>query len=469
MKRLLSLLCGIGFMTFTMAQGTITTSGSKPTQIKSGTVVNATVKPTTLAIKDTAHAYVLIKTSVGNITIMLYNETPKHRDNFIKLAEEGYLDSTLFHRVIKNFMIQGGDPDSRNAAKGQMLGMGGPPYTIPAEFNPKFYHKKGALAAARNGDQVNPTKASSGSQFYIVQGKKYTDAELLALEKQTGRKFSEAQKTAYKTVGGTPFLDMNYTVFGKVTEGLSVIDKIAAMATDGNDRPLSDIKMSVTILHKPKSLSTPTPKSPININISNMNTDTSTYVQIHTDYGDMKIKLYNETPLHKQNFIDLVKKSYYDGTLFHRVISGFMIQGGDPDSKNAVPGQPLGMGGPSYTIPAEFSPNFIHKKGALAAARQGDAVNPKKASSGSQFYIVQGKGLSDAELSMMESRKGIKYTEEQKKIYRESGGTPFLDMDYTVFGEVVEGLDVIDKIAAVQKGNSDRPVNDIKMTITILP
>lgn len=469
MKRLLSLLCGIGFMTFTMAQGTITTSGSKPTQIKSGTVVNATVKPTTPAIKDTAHAYVLIKTSVGNITIMLYNETPKHRDNFIKLAEEGYLDSTLFHRVIKNFMIQGGDPDSKNAAKGQMLGMGGPPYTIPAESNPKFYHKKGALAAARNGDQVNPTKASSGSQFYIVQGKKYTDAELLALEKQTGRKFSEAQKTAYKTVGGTPFLDMNYTVFGKVTEGLSVIDKIAAMATDGNDRPLSDIKMSVTILHKPKSLSTPTPKSPININISNMNTDTSTYVQIHTDYGDMKIKLYNETPLHKQNFIDLVKKSYYDGTLFHRVISGFMIQGGDPDSKNAVPGQPLGMGGPSYTIPAEFSPNFIHKKGALAAARQGDAVNPKKASSGSQFYIVQGKGLSDAELSMMESRKGIKYTEEQKKIYRESGGTPFLDMDYTVFGEVVEGLDVIDKIAAVQKGNSDRPVNDIKMTITILP
>jgi len=469
MKRLLSLLCGIGFMTFTMAQGTITTSGSKPTQIKSGTVVNATVKPTTPAIKDTAHAYVLIKTSVGNITIMLYNETPKHRDNFIKLAEEGYLDSTLFHRVIKNFMIQGGDPDSKNAAKGQMLGMGGPPYTIPAEFNPKFYHKKGALAAARNGDQVNPTKASSGSQFYIVQGKKYTDAELLALEKQTGRKFSEAQKTAYKTVGGTPFLDMNYTVFGKVTEGLSVIDKIAAMATDGNDRPLSDIKMSVTILHKPKSLSTPIPKSPININISNMNTDTSTYVQIHTDYGDMKIKLYNETPLHKQNFIDLVKKSYYDGTLFHRVISGFMIQGGDPDSKNAVPGQPLGMGGPSYTIPAEFSPNFIHKKGALAAARQGDAVNPKKASSGSQFYIVQGKGLSDAELSMMESRKGIKYTEEQKKIYRESGGTPFLDMDYTVFGEVVEGLDVIDKIAAVQKGNSDRPVNDIKMTITILP
>lgn len=469
MKRLLSLLCGIGFMTFTMAQGTITTSGSKPTQIKSGTVVNATVKPTTPAIKDTAHAYVLIKTSVGNITIMLYNETPKHRDNFIKLAEEGYLDSTLFHRVIKNFMIQGGDPDSRNAAKGQMLGMGGPPYTIPAEFNPKFYHKKGALAAARNGDQVNPTKASSGSQFYIVQGKKYTDAELLALEKQTGRKFSEAQKTAYKTVGGTPFLDMNYTVFGKVTEGLSVIDKIAAMATDGNDRPLSDIKMSVTVLHKPKSLSAPTPKSQINTNISNMNTDTSTYVQIHTDYGDMKIKLYNETPLHKQNFIDLVKKSYYDGTLFHRVISGFMIQGGDPDSKNAVPGQPLGMGGPSYTIPAEFSPNFIHKKGALAAARQGDAVNPKKASSGSQFYIVQGKGLSDAELSMMESRKGIKYTEEQKKIYRESGGTPFLDMDYTVFGEVVEGLDVIDKIAAVQKGNSDRPVNDIKMTITILP
>lgn len=470
MKQLFYLLGCLHLSLLSLGQGTTITNGNKPTTIKSGTVISTTVKPTTVtsAVKDTSHAYILIKTSLGNITLMLYNETPKHRDNFIKLAEEGYLDSTLFHRVIKNFMIQGGDPDSKKATKGQMLGMGGPPYTIPAEFNPKFYHKKGALAAAREGDQVNPSKASSGSQFYIVQGKKYTDAELLTLEKQTGRKFSEAQKVAYKTVGGTPFLDMNYTVFGKVTEGLSVIDKIASMATDGNDRPISDIKMSVSVIYKPKSLTKPTNIISNKTNNTNMNTDTSTYVQIHTDYGDMKIRLYNETPLHKQNFIDLVSKNYYDGTLFHRVISGFMIQGGDPNSKNATPGQPLGMGGPSYTIPAEINPAFIHKKGALAAARQGDAVNPKKASSGSQFYIVQGKGLTDSELQMMEANKGIKYSEEQRKIYKESGGTPFLDMEYTVFGEVVEGFDVIDKIAAVQKGYGDRPVNDVKMTITIL-
>jgi cyclophilin family peptidyl-prolyl cis-trans isomerase len=160
---------------------------------------------------------------------------------------------------------------------------------------------------------------------------------------------------------------------------------------------------------------------------------------IHTDYGDMKGILYNDTPKHRDNFVKLVKSGYYDGLLFHRVILGFMIQGGDPDSKNAKAGQALGMGGPGYTIPAEINPNFKHKRGALAAARLGGPSNPKKESSGSQFYIV-----------------------EPEK------GAHSLDGDYTVFGEITSGLDVITKIASVQKDKSDRPLKDIKMTIKMV-
>lgn len=189
-----------------------------------------------------------------------------------------------------------------------------------------------------------------------------------------------------------------------------------------------------------------------------------TMVIISTDYGDMKIKLYDETPLHRDNFIKLAKEGFFDGLLFHRVIPQFMIQGGDPTSRDAKPGQQLGAGGPGYTIPAEFNPNFIHKKGALSAARQGDQVNPKRASSGSQFYIVQGRTASAQELQ----RGGIKYTEEQMKIYAEQGGTPFLDGQYTVFGEVVEGLDVIDKIAAVRTAPGDRPIEDVKFTVKVV-
>ena len=189
-----------------------------------------------------------------------------------------------------------------------------------------------------------------------------------------------------------------------------------------------------------------------------------TMVIISTNYGDMKVKLYDETPLHRDNFIKLAKEGFFDGLLFHRAIPQFMIQGGDPTSKDAKPGQQLGSGGPGYTIPAEFNPNFIHKKGALSAARQGDQVNPKKASSGSQFYIVQGRSASAQELQ----RGGIKYTPEQIKVYAEQGGTPFLDGQYTVFGEVVEGLDVIDKIAAVRTAPGDRPLEDVKFTVKVV-
>ena len=192
---------------------------------------------------------VLISTSLGDIKLKLYNETPQHRDNFIKLVGVGFFDSTLFHRVMKSFMIQGGDPQSRTAKPGEALGNGDVGYTIPAEFNDSLFHKKGTLAGARQGDNVNPQKASSGCQFYIVQGKTYTDQELNALEASRLKfKLSPAQRKAYTTVGGTPWLDRDYTVFGEVIEGLDVVDKIAAVKTAPGDRPLEDLRMNVKII-----------------------------------------------------------------------------------------------------------------------------------------------------------------------------------------------------------------------------
>lgn len=238
---------------------------------------------------------VLIKTTVGNITIKLYNETPQHRDNFIKLVNEHYYDSILFHRVIKDFMVQAGDPESKNAEKGAQLGAGGPGYTIPAEFvYPKYFHKRGALSAARQADQVNPERKSSGSQFYIVTGKTYDKYELQDLEKQLRQKqgqgvfdrlvaqnmdsimnmqmagdndgimklqeelnaktnqilkeqgpfkFTEEQVDAYMSEGGTPFLDNDYTVFGEVIDGMKAVYKIEQAGTDMNDRPRKDIRI----------------------------------------------------------------------------------------------------------------------------------------------------------------------------------------------------------------------------------
>lgn len=243
---------------------------------------------------------VQISTSYGDIVVKLYDETPAHRDNFLKLAREGMYDGTLFHRVIKGFMIQGGDPDSKNAAPGQQLGSGDVGYTLPAEFvYPTYYHKRGVLSAARQGDQVNPERRSSGCQFYIVWGEVYTPEQLqqfearqnqsrgqqifdelaqqhidsiramydrndqqglMALQNklvaetekrlktEPGFHFTEEQVKAYTTIGGTPHLDSQYTVFGEVVSGLDVVEKIQQAATDSRDRPLEDIKMTVKVL-----------------------------------------------------------------------------------------------------------------------------------------------------------------------------------------------------------------------------
>ena len=185
-----------------------------------------------------------------------------------------------------------------------------------------------------------------------------------------------------------------------------------------------------------------------------------TRVKITTDSGIIVIRLYNQTPLHRDNFIKLVDNHFYDSLLFHRVIAGFMIQGGDPESKSAVPNQLLGKGDIGYTIPAEFDSTLFHKKGALAAAR---TLNAEKASSGCQFYIVQGKKMTDQELSAIENLKGLYFSPTKRKAYTELGGTPKLDMDYTVFGEVEKGMEVVDRIARSQKNELNRPNTDIRM------
>lgn len=194
-----------------------------------------------VAVNAQAQKYrVTIETDMGKIKGMLYNNTTLNTSNMVKLAREHSYDSTLFHRVIPEFMIQGGDPDSKTAKPGQALGGGGLKYTVPAEINDLNYHKKGAFGVARDN---NPTKAGSAMQFYIVVGKKFTDAELDALTARSGRKFSKEQREVYKTIGGTPHLDGNYTVFGEVTEGQDIVDKIAMQERDRNDRPNKDIRI----------------------------------------------------------------------------------------------------------------------------------------------------------------------------------------------------------------------------------
>jgi len=188
---------------------------------------------------------------------------------------------------------------------------------------------------------------------------------------------------------------------------------------------------------------------------------------IETNKGDIVVMLYNSTPLHQENFIKLIEENFYDSLLFHRVIENFMIQGGDPKSKNARPDLRLGGGGPGYLIDAEIG--APHLRGALAAARMGGSVNPDKKSSGSQFYIVQGRPQNDAFLNKIQRQKGLNYSPEQRQLYKEIGGIPQLDGDYTVFGEVVEGMDVVDEIAAVPTNSSDRPVEDVRIeTIRLL-
>ena len=201
---------------------------------------------------ETNETQVLMKTSLGNIKLKLYNETPQHRDNFIKLVKEGTYNGLLFHRVIKDFMIQGGDVTSKDAPMSKQLGAGDLGYTVPAEFvYPKYFHKKGALSAARTSDEVNPERESSASQFYIVTGKFFTEMELDKMEKEQGITFTPEQRQAYMLEGGTPHLDGKYTIFGEVVSGMKAVDKIQFTETNADDRPVKNIKIkSMKIVNK---------------------------------------------------------------------------------------------------------------------------------------------------------------------------------------------------------------------------
>jgi peptidyl-prolyl cis-trans isomerase B (cyclophilin B) len=206
-------------------------------------------------------------------------------------------------------------------------------------------------------------------------------------------------------------------------------------------------------------------KSRTTTQIINVTPPKECLIRIETPQGDMLARLSDQTPQHQDNFVKLVEENFYDSLLFHRVIAGFMIQGGDPDSRDAGPNARLGSGGPGYQVPAEFTPTLAHVKGAIAAARTN---NPQKLSSGSQFYIVHGRPVTESELNRHESQTGVSYPSEVREEYLEKGGVPFLDQNYTVFGQVVEGLDVIDKIAAVATGAGDRPAEDVPMKISLV-
>jgi len=206
-----------------------------------------------LFAQSPTHYYIQISTSKGDALLKLYNETPKHRDNFMKLAKEGYYNSLLFHRVIENFMIQGGDPDSKYAGDRQALGNGGPDYKISAEIQPQLIHRKGTIGAARDD---NPEKKSSASQFYLVQGRVFSEAALDSLEqfRLKGAKLSDLQRSTYTTIGGTPHLDGNYTVFGELLNGIEIIDSIASVKTDDRDRPLENVRMKMRLLERREAI-----------------------------------------------------------------------------------------------------------------------------------------------------------------------------------------------------------------------
>lgn len=208
---------------------------------------------TVVSAKTPKYHYISIKTDKGDCLLKLYNETPKHRDNFLKLVKEDYYEGLMFHRVIHNFMVQGGDPESRYAAQKQPLGEGGPDYKIPAEIQESLIHKKGTIGAARDN---NPAKQSSASQFYLVQGRVFTSEGLDSLEqfRLKGNKLTAQQRTAYTTVGGVPHLDGNYTVFGELLNGVETIDNIAVVKTDERDRPLEDVRMSMKLLTRREAL-----------------------------------------------------------------------------------------------------------------------------------------------------------------------------------------------------------------------
>lgn len=381
----------------------------------------------------------------GTVKFRLFPEyASKGTENFIKLAESGYYDGLTFHRIIQDFMIQGGDPFGN--------GMGGES-TWGGKFeggvNGHLIHVPGAVAYANSG-----STSTNGSQFYIVTGSSVTDADMDSIAAYTGAEFSENQRNLYKEVGGTPSLDGGYTVFGQVYEGLDIIFNIQSTATDANDKPLNNVVMeSVKVTeYNGEELKWRIsdydwqPTAPVNYTEPQIG-EKIVSMKIK-DYGTVKFKLFPEyLPDAAENFFQLAESGYYDGLTFHRVINDFMIQGGDPLG--------TGMGGESAwggSFDGGTYGSMLHVAGALCYANSGST-----STNGSQFYIVTGMEMSD---SIFANAAG--YSESKKETYLKAGyGYPYLDGNYTVFGQVIDGLDVVFRVQQTETDDNDKPLNDV--------
>ena len=398
----------------------------------------------------------------GTVKFRLFPEyADKGVQNFVELAKKGYYDGLKFHRVIQDFMIQGGDPLG-NGTGGESIWGG----KFDGGTDPHLIHVAGALAYANSGGT-----SSDGSQFYVVTGTKYTDDDLTSLE-QRGYAFSDNSKALYKTVGGAPWLDGSYTVFGQVIDGLDIIFKIQCVSVNqSSSMPLKDVVMeSVTVGEydgeeirwyisdydefDADEIKSSTGKE--NITVSNFTApaqgETVVSMKLKGYDSPIRIKLFPEyADKGVENFVELAKKGYYDGLTFHRVIKDFMIQGGDPKGD--------GTGGESIygnSFDGGTDPHLIHAAGAVAYANSGST-----STNGSQFYIVTGEKYDADAISQLESA-GYAFTENEKEAYSTYGGSPWLDGSYTVFGQVFDGLDVVFDVQDVEVDEAtDKPKKDV--------
>ncbi len=413
---------------------TATESGSnKITEVKNYTAPEKGDKIVEINFKD-----------YGTVKIRLFPEyAEKACENFTKLIESGYYNGLTFHRIIQDFMIQGGDPLG-NGTGGESAWGG----EFDGGVSNSLAHVPGALCYANSG-----STATNGSQFYIVTGEREITDETFALYESYGLTFTDVQKETYKKTGGVPSLDGGYTVFGQVIDGLDIIFQLSYVATDANDKPLADVVMESVKLSEYNGeeikwyLSDYTSQDPLDavpLNYTAPEAGDEIISIKFKDYGTVKFRLFPEVaPQGVENFVEHAKSGYYDGLTFHRIISDFMIQGGE-----SIWGDKFD-GGKYY--------NLIHAAGAVAYANSGST-----ATNGSQFYIVTGNVYDESGFADLES-KGNTFRDSVKEIYQTQGGTPFLDGAYTVFGQVIDGLDVVFEIQNVETNTDNKPLTDVIM------
>lgn len=454
--------------TYTDNTGSSTTAATTAPTTKPATAENVDIANFTAPQKGDTIVEMKIK-DYGTVKFRLFPEyADKGVENFVELAKSGYYNGLKFHRVINDFMIQGGDPNG--------IGTGGESIwggKFDGGTDPHLIHVAGALAYANSG-----STATNGSQFYVVTGTKYTDEDFESLA-QKNYTFSDNAKKIYKEVGGAPWLDGSYTVFGQVIDGLDVIFKVQNVSVDAQSAmPYKDVIMeSVTVGEydgsdirwyiedyddfDPEEIKNSTGRE--NLTVANFTSpkegEKIVSMKIKGYDNEIKIKLFPEyAEQGVENFVTLAERGYYDGLTFHRVIKDFMIQGGDPNGD--------GTGGESIYekgFDGGTDPHLIHAAGAVAYANSGTT-----ASNGSQFYIVTGTVLSDDELNDYKS-KGYDFTDNETEIYSTYGGTPWLDGGYTVFGQVFDGLDVVFKIQETETASNNKPAEDViieKITVT---